>query len=318
MKKIKTRFIALMLIVAVALTGCMSQESTFTINPDGSGVLTTKSTVDKAELERINREQMKKEGMYTDAEIEEAIVESEKSLLESGYKLVTIEGKEYYQMIESQKIKKGDLVKEFIDIDSSAYATGDTVYFKMDPTKDTDVNEMKASFEAMGYDNIEDAYKMTLILSFSKPVVKTTGTIDASNPNKVSFDIPLDKTTVVFATTKSGVTIDTTKAEVAKLNTVKAPKIKKLKANKVKKNAKKATATLKIRKVKDAKKYEIQYSLKKNFKKAVTKTTKKSTYTIKKLKKGKKYYVRVRACKTNYAGITVYSKWSKKTVKTKK
>ena len=91
-----------------------------------------------------------------------------------------------------------------------------------------------------------------------------------------------------------------------------------LKANKVKKNAKKATVTLKFKKVKGIKKYEVEYSLKKNFKKSKVKTAKKTTYTIKNLKKGKKYYVRVRATKTNYAGNAIYSKWVKKSVKTKK
>ena len=99
---------------------------------------------------------------------------------------------------------------------------------------------------------------------------------------------------------------------------LKATKIKSLKANKVKKNAKKATVTLKFKKVKGIKKYEVEYSLKKNFKKSKVKTAKKTTYTIKNLKKGKKYYVRVRATKTNYAGNAIYSKWVKKSVKTKK
>ena len=84
------------------------------------------------------------------------------------------------------------------------------------------------------------------------------------------------------------------------------------------KAAKKATVTLKFKKVKGIKKYEVEYSLKKNFKKSTVKTAKKTTYTIKNLKKGKKYYVRVRATKTNYAGNAIYSKWVKKSVKTKK
>ena len=66
--------------------------------------------------------------------------------------------------------------------------------------------------------------------------------------------------------------------------------------------------------------YQIQYSLKKNFKKAKTITVKgygKSSYTVKKLKKKKKYYVRIRT----YAKVgrnTYYSGWSgKKKVKTR-
>ena len=66
--------------------------------------------------------------------------------------------------------------------------------------------------------------------------------------------------------------------------------------------------------------YEIQYSLKKNFKKAKKKTVKgaaKKSLKVKKLKSGKKYYVRIRAYKV-INGKKVYSKWSaKKTVKVK-
>jgi hypothetical protein len=68
--------------------------------------------------------------------------------------------------------------------------------------------------------------------------------------------------------------------------------------------------------------YQIQYSLKKDFKSKVkTKTVKgyqKTRVTIKKLKAKKKYYVRIRTYYTKN-GETYYSKWSKtKTIKTLK
>lgn len=47
--------------------------------------------------------------------------------------------------------------------------------------------------------------------------------------------------------------------------------------------------------VKEAKGYQLQYTVNKNFKKKSSVSTKKTTYTIKKLKKGKTYYIRVRA-----------------------
>ena len=106
-------------------------------------------------------------------------------------------------------------------------------------------------------------------------------------------------------------------------------------------NSKKATfkivpKAVKLKKVKAAKKgfkatwkqnkiqtsgYQLQYSLKKNFKNA-RKTTVKNIYTTKKsvgkLKARKKYYVRIRCFKT-VNGKKYYSAWSKaKTVKTKK
>ena len=62
--------------------------------------------------------------------------------------------------------------------------------------------------------------------------------------------------------------------------------------------------------------YQVQYSLKKNYKGAKTKWTKDNKLTVKKLKKNKTYYVRVRAYK-KINGVNQYSAWSSKKVKTK-
>ena len=62
--------------------------------------------------------------------------------------------------------------------------------------------------------------------------------------------------------------------------------------------------------------YQVQYSLKKNFKKAKTKYSKGTKLTVKKLKSKKTYYVRVRAYK-KIGGKNVYSAWSTKKVKVK-
>lgn len=83
--------------------------------------------------------------------------------------------------------------------------------------------------------------------------------------------------------------------------------------------AKKKSVKVTIKKVKDAKGYEVQYSTSKKFTKKTTKTSKtsKTTYTVKKLKGKKVYYVRVRAYKV-VDGKKVYSKWTTvKKVKTK-
>jgi hypothetical protein len=80
------------------------------------------------------------------------------------------------------------------------------------------------------------------------------------------------------------------------------------------KAVKSGKATVKYKAVSGAKKYQIQYSLKKNFKSAKKITSKKTSATIKNLKKGKKYYVRVRV----YNSSKEYGDWSKaKTVKAK-
>ena len=61
------------------------------------------------------------------------------------------------------------------------------------------------------------------------------------------------------------------------------------------KNNKKKTVTLSWKKVRGAKKYQIQYNQNKKFKKAKTKTVKKVKCTVTKLAKGKTFYFRVRA-----------------------
>ena len=62
--------------------------------------------------------------------------------------------------------------------------------------------------------------------------------------------------------------------------------------------------------------YQVQYSLKKNFKGAKTKKLNKTKLSVKKLKSKKTYYVRVRAYK-KINGKMQYSKWSTKKVKVK-
>lgn len=73
---------------------------------------------------------------------------------------------------------------------------------------------------------------------------------------------------------------------------------------------------VKFKRIKGAQGYRIQYSLKANFKKAKTVTTKKLKATIKKLKKGKRYFIRVQAYKI-VNGKKVYGAYSKK-VRSKK
>ncbi len=71
----------------------------------------------------------------------------------------------------------------------------------------------------------------------------------------------------------------------------KPGKVSSLKA----KNNKKKTVTLSWKKVRGAKKYQIQYSRNKKFKKAKTKTVKKVNCKVTRLAKGKTFYFRVRA-----------------------
>lgn len=92
------------------------------------------------------------------------------------------------------------------------------------------------------------------------------------------------------------------------------------KVKKVSKKSKKYKVAIKYKKVKNAYKYQIQYSTNKKFKASKTRTriTSKTKYTINGLKRKTKYYIRVRAYRVQF-GERVYGKWSKvKKVKTKK
>lgn len=93
---------------------------------------------------------------------------------------------------------------------------------------------------------------------------------------------------------------------------------KKSKVNIKAQNVKGKKVKILFKKVKDAKGYQIQYSLDKKFKKIKrTKNVSKNSYTIKKLKK-KTYYIRVRAY-VMVKGKKVYGNWSKiKKIKVKK
>ena len=94
---------------------------------------------------------------------------------------------------------------------------------------------------------------------------------------------------------------------------VKAPSKVSLKSAKNEKNKK---LTVKWKKVKDAKGYQVEYALNKGFTKSRKSktikgnTNKSLTFTAKNLKKSKVYYVRVRAYKTDAKGKKVYGKWS--------
>ena len=98
----------------------------------------------------------------------------------------------------------------------------------------------------------------------------------------------------------------TAQKTVAKLGT---PKMSKVKAGK-----KAFTATW--TKANGVDGYQVQYSLKKNFKGAKTKKLNKTKLTVKNLKAKKTYYVRVRAYK-KINGKMQYSNWSSKQVKVK-
>ena len=73
-----------------------------------------------------------------------------------------------------------------------------------------------------------------------------------------------------------------------------------------------------IKKIKDAKGYQIRYCDNKRFQGYIQKNTTKTKYTLKRLEKKSTCYVKVRAYKV-YKGKKIYGSWSKvKHVKIKK
>ena len=86
---------------------------------------------------------------------------------------------------------------------------------------------------------------------------------------------------------------------------VKSTSVKKLK----KRSGRKLEVT--IRKVSDAKGYQIRYSTKSNMKSAKKVQTTSAKKTISGLKAGSRYYVQVRAYKLDSTKNKVYGKWSK-------
>ena len=124
--------------------------------------------------------------------------------------------------------------------------------------------------------------------------------------------------TVIYATTDSldywaGCNVRVKKAATNSGNiSVSKTVIKKVSALKKKK------ALIKYNKVQGASSYQIQYSMKKNFAGAKTKTAKGNSLKVSGLKVNKKYYFRVRVCK-KVNGRTYYSGWSNvKSVRAKK
>ncbi len=138
-----------------------------------------------------------------------------------------------------------------------------------------------------------------------------------SEDEKYVWVDPSTKPTEVPTTAEQPTTKQPVKPTVKPTNAVPA-KVTRVQLKQAKNNKKKAVS-LKWKKVKNAKKYQIQYSLNKKFKsgkkfKTKTKYTSKLTFTIKKLTKKKTYFFRVRAVNGKQIG-----QWSKtKKVKIKK
>ena len=166
--------------------------------------------------------------------------------------------------------------------------------------------------------------KPTLIIISLIIVFCSVFTVNAFGSNELPI-IPINPDNSSSTLPEADTDYEVSGIPITDINTTTAPSsnVSRPKKTRITKLIKgKRRFTVKWKKVKGVKGYQIQYSRSKKFKKKARKTVtikkaKITKKTIKKLKSGKRYYVRVRTYKV-VNGKRVYSKWSaKKSVKVK-
>ena len=170
---------------------------------------------------------------------------------------------------------------------------------------------VKSGFKAVDSSNSVISINFDLKKDLSivlMPETTYTYTIYVRTEDEINQD--MYKQTFWFTTlsTKSDVPKQTT-VTLEEQTTMGNPKTKVKKPDMVKiKSVKYSKKSIVVRwiRAKNAKKYQIQYSTSKKFKKVCTKTTKKLVYIVKKMKSNKTYYIRVRGMNGTKKG-----KWSK-------
>ena len=236
--------------------------------------------------------------------------------------IMNVERGRYYNL--SFKIKStlsNELTKTVERADGTAYNEGTGkynyvkhVHFKVTATiggasvlttGDANINKDFSSFIALDSKNTADDGWVTVTASFMIPSLKSEYQSGVKNPTvgvKFAFGALLRE--YEDENNMSG-TIEvkdfSVVADIMSPSQVKVTKV----------TPKKKAMIVKFKKSSGAKKYEVQYSLKKNMKAAKVKTTKKTSIKIKKLKAKKTYYVRVRSYFENN-GKKIYSPYSAK------
>ena len=320
MKRVK--LLAAVLMVVLVFSGCMKEDAKIIVSEDGYVTMGVTVDIKKETCDKI----LKKIKANGD-EISKSIAES----FTKDMKVVTIDGVEFYEAKESEKKTYKEFMSTNSDDGTDVYVTKDTIYIngkakKTSMTGDVNSKEMEAMLKASGVDasviNEAKDIKLTYSVEFDKNIESTNGIIDKDNPKKANYSITegINASSItIFATTNKSVTLKDVQNYIKKNRTIAKPILKKVKADKLKKKTKKASITVKFKKVNGAEKYKIEYATNKKFKNSRVKITSKTTYKIKRLKRGKRYFVRVYAMKKNDMGKDVISKASnKKSVKIKK
>ncbi|MCI9616749.1 MAG: fibronectin type III domain-containing protein [Eubacterium sp.] len=184
--------------------------------------------------------------------------------------------------------------------------------FEMRVYKDSEL--IKSGFKAVEYNKNDNKINIVFDLKKDLSIVllpETKYYYSISAKADVGLNEEMYKQSFWFTTTKfdSDITEPTTTQEETTTKDRIQTKTRKPGPAKIKsvRYVKKKFIVIKFKKVKNAKKYQIQYATNKRFKKFTIKTTRKLKYTIKKLKKGKTYYIRVRGINETKKGS-----WSQK------
>lgn len=181
-----------------------------------------------------------------------------------------------YLYQDGELVKSG---KKVIESDFSNYF----IYIQFDINKD------------LGFELIPNT-------EYSYIITYTTKEDDYCYRNGFWFTTPeFDETKTPAETTTANGSESVTTTNNKKFKVKRPAIVKIIRAKKIKKRS----IGLKFTKTKNVKKYVVQYSTNRKFKKPITKKTKRTAYTIKKLKVGKTYYIRIRGVNKKYKG-----KWS--------
>ena len=309
------RIIGLVVVLAMALglCGCADILQEHTIGKDS---ITTKATMD------IEKE------YYDDLLKDPSLDTTDRMMLnelKTAMPIVKKDGKDYYRYQQTQTnsfadfMEAGNMNDDEDGVESIAYVTNEVLYIKQSST------DMLSGAESLWGDiNKLDLSKITftITMTFGKDVVNTNGTINTNNKKQAIFNTdPKAVKATIFASTNKNITQTSVEQMIAKSRKMGKAKIKKITANKVKKKAKKASVTLKLKKVKGAQRYTIWYCKNKKFTGSSSdyKETKKTKVTIKGLKKNTKYYFKVYPSRKDFTGTYYDGADSKiKSIKTKK
>ena len=307
------RFLGLVLalVMVLGLCGCADILQEHTIKKDS---ITSKVTMDI-------------EKQYFDNLIKDPTLDTSDRMMLNEIKtamvIVKKDGKDYYRYQSTEKFSFKEYMAEGNTeedgVNSIAYVTNEVMYIKQS-TKEmlSGAEPLWGDMDKIDYSKV--TFKITM--TFEKDVVNTNGTINPNNKKQAIFNNdPKAVRVTLFASTNKNITQASVEQMIAKSRKMGKAKIKKIKANKVKKKAKKASVTIKLKKVKGAQRYTIWYCKNKKFTGSSFnyKDTKKTKVTIKGLKKNTKYYFKVYPSRKDFTGDYYDGADSKiKSIKTKK